>query len=57
LALEDYLTPGISVLDVGTGSGILAEAARLLGARIVYTCDTDPCDRADRRQRLCRIGG
>jgi ribosomal protein L11 methyltransferase len=41
-ALEDFLTPGMSVLDVGTGSGILAEAARLLGARIVYACDTDP---------------
>jgi ribosomal protein L11 methyltransferase len=41
-ALEDYLTPGMSVLDVGTGSGILAEAARLLGAQIVYACDVDP---------------
>jgi|ERR1035438_1947505 ribosomal protein L11 methyltransferase len=40
-ALEDYLTPGTSVLDVGTGSGILAEAARLLGAGRVYACDTD----------------
>jgi ribosomal protein L11 methyltransferase len=41
-ALEKYLTPGMSVLDVGTGSGILAEAARLLGARFVYACDVDP---------------
>ena len=40
-ALEDYLAPGMSVLDVGTGSGILAEAARLLGAGNVYACDTD----------------
>lgn len=41
-ALEDFLQPGMSVLDVGTGSGILAKAARLLGAGKVYACDTDP---------------
>lgn len=41
-ALERYLSPGMTVLDVGTGSGILAEAARLLGAEKVYACDVDP---------------
>lgn len=41
-ALEDYLQPGMSVLDVGTGSGILAKAAKLLGAGKVAACDTDP---------------
>src|SRR5437016_3064124 len=41
-ALEDYLKPGMSVLDVGTGSGILARAARLLGATRVTACDIDP---------------
>src|SRR5439155_21085264 len=41
-ALEDYLHPGMNVLDVGTGSGILAKAATLLGARSVMACDTDP---------------
>jgi ribosomal protein L11 methyltransferase len=41
-ALEDFVKPGMSVLDVGTGSGILAGAARLLGAGKVYACDTDP---------------
>jgi ribosomal protein L11 methyltransferase len=40
-ALEDYLKPGMRVLDVGTGSGILARAAVLLGAGKVYACDTD----------------
>jgi len=40
-ALEDYLAPGMSVLDVGTGSGILAVAARLLGAGRIYACDID----------------
>jgi ribosomal protein L11 methyltransferase len=41
-ALEESIKPGMSVLDVGTGSGILARAARLLGAGKVYACDTDP---------------
>jgi len=40
-ALEDYLKPGMTVLDVGTGSGILAHAARLLGAGEIYACDID----------------
>src|SRR5579872_3263092 len=41
-ALEEFVKPGMSVLDVGTGSGILAQAARLLGAGNVYACDIDP---------------
>jgi ribosomal protein L11 methyltransferase len=41
-ALERHLRPGMDVLDVGTGSGILARAAALLGAGRVYACDTDP---------------
>jgi len=41
-ALEEFLKPGMRVLDVGTGSGILARAAKLLGAGKVYACDTDP---------------
>ena len=41
-ALEDIPVAGRSVLDVGTGSGILAVAADRLGARPVVALDIDP---------------
>lgn len=41
-ALEDLVQPGGRVLDVGTGSGILAVAAALLGASEVTALDIDP---------------
>jgi len=40
-ALERAVLPGCALLDVGSGSGILSEAARLLGAGSVYACDID----------------
>lgn len=39
LALEDAIQPGDRVLDVGTGSGILALAALKLGAASVFALD------------------
>jgi ribosomal protein L11 methyltransferase len=40
-AMERRLRPGMAVLDLGTGSGILAVAAALLGAGRIYACDID----------------
>ena len=40
--LETYITPGVSVLDVGTGSGILLIEAAKLGAAHLAGIDLDP---------------
>ncbi|MCU0723513.1 MAG: 50S ribosomal protein L11 methyltransferase [Planctomycetes bacterium] len=42
LAIGRHLEPGASVLDLGTGTGILAVAAALLGSGPVLAVDTDP---------------
>lgn len=39
--LEELVTPDSDVFDVGTGSGILAMTAALLGARSVHAVDID----------------
>ncbi|HKD09417.1 MAG TPA: 50S ribosomal protein L11 methyltransferase [Bryobacteraceae bacterium] len=40
-AIERRVKPGMTVVDVGTGSGILSEAALKLGASRALACDTD----------------
>jgi ribosomal protein L11 methyltransferase len=40
--MERLIEEGDSVLDVGSGSGILSVAAKLLGAGKVVACDVDP---------------
>lgn len=40
--IEQYLEKGMRVLDVGTGSGILAIIESKLGAAVIDACDIDP---------------
>ncbi|MBS1834281.1 MAG: 50S ribosomal protein L11 methyltransferase [Acidobacteria bacterium] len=40
-ALERHVTPGCRVADIGCGSGLLQQAAKLLGASKAVGCDLD----------------
>lgn len=56
MALEDHLSPGENVLDLGTGSGILAIAAVRLGANSVLALDIDPVAVNEARNNIERNG-
>jgi len=55
-AMERFLRFGDDVLDVGTGSGILAQAAWLLGAGQVVACDIDTEAVKEAAANLERVG-
>ena len=55
-ALVERLRPGMEVLDLGTGSGILAIAAVKLGAAQVVALDIDPLAVRAARQNFRRVG-
>jgi len=50
--LERWVEPGARIADVGAGSGILAIAAALLGAREVTALEIDPLACADMERNL-----
>ncbi len=52
--LERLPLTGRTVLDIGTGSGILAIAAAKLGAESVLACDIDPAALQLARANCCR---
>lgn len=55
-ALERHVQPGATVIDIGTGSGILCEAALKLGARRAIAGDTDPQAVAVAKENFERAG-
>lgn len=52
--LEKHLRPEMTVLDVGTGTGVLAIAATLLGAKKVVAVDNDPVATACAQENISR---
>jgi ribosomal protein L11 methyltransferase len=52
--MEASLQPGERVLDVGTGSGILALAAAALGAGRVMAVESDPTSMSNAEENLAR---
>ena len=54
--MEDYISSGMHVADIGTGSGILAIGAALMGACVVYAVDSDT-DAIKTAQRNVKMNG
>ena len=52
LAIDRFVRPGDSVIDIGTGSGILSAAALLVGAARAVAGDIDPEAVGIARQRM-----
>lgn len=52
--LEEFCFPGMEVLDVGTGSGVLSIIAAKLGGSYVAGVDNDPDSIADARENCKR---
>jgi ribosomal protein L11 methyltransferase len=55
-ALEELMEPGMRVLDLGTGSGILSIAAAKRGAASVRAVDIDPIAVASARENVAANG-
>jgi ribosomal protein L11 methyltransferase len=54
--MEQHIAPGMTVLDLGTGSGILTIAAIKLGAGLVTALDIDSQAVAAARRNFRRLG-
>lgn len=55
-ALRRTVTPGCKVLEIGTGTGLLAMMAARAGAALVITCEADPAIAAVAREIIGRNG-
>lgn len=55
-ALEDYVRPGMTVADIGTGSSILSLGAARLGATHVFATDIDLLPRKIAKENVARNG-
>lgn len=55
-ALEEQIKPGMTVADIGTGSGILSLAAAQLGAAKIWATDSDLLPRKIATQNILRNG-